>query len=90
MKIAFLPVTGGRNGGRRLQKGKKKTGRPRTKQLFLFIYLFIYLLLFRTTLMAYGGSQARGRIVALAAGLRHSHSNIRSEPCLQPTVTPDP
>uniref|UniRef100_A0A8C3W8T2 aldehyde oxidase n=1 Tax=Catagonus wagneri TaxID=51154 RepID=A0A8C3W8T2_9CETA len=28
---------------------------------------------------AYGGSQARGRIRAVAAGLRHSHSNVGSE-----------
>ena len=43
---------------------------------------------------AYGGSQARGRIGAVAAGLRQSHSsNTRSEPSLQPTpqltATPD-
>jgi len=35
--------------------------------------------------MAYGGSQARGRIGAVATGLRQSHSNTGSEPCLQPT-----
>jgi len=35
--------------------------------------------LFRATPMAYGGSQARGPIGAVAAGLRHSHSNTRSE-----------
>ena len=29
---------------------------------------------------AYGGSQARGQIRAVAAGLCHSHSNTRSEP----------
>ena len=34
---------------------------------------------------AYGGSQARSWIGATAAGLHHSHSNIRSEPPLQPT-----
>ena len=45
--------------------------------------------------MAYGGSQARGRIgaVAVAAGLDHSHSNVGSEQHLQPapqlTATPD-
>ena len=42
---------------------------------------------------AYGGSQARGRIGAVATGLRQSHSNVGSEPCLQPTpqltATPD-
>ena len=39
-------------------------------------------------------SQAKGLIRAVAAGLHHSHSNGRSEPCLQPTpqpmATPDP
>ena len=35
--------------------------------------------------MAYGGSQARDRIGATAAGLHHSCSNARSEPSLQPT-----
>ena len=35
--------------------------------------------------MPYGGSQARGLIGAVAAGLRQSHSNEGSEPCLQPT-----
>ena len=29
--------------------------------------------------MAYGGSQARGLIGAVAAGLHHSHSNVGSE-----------
>ena len=29
--------------------------------------------------MAYGGSQARGLIGAVASGLRQSHSNARSE-----------
>ena len=49
----------------------------------LFIVcLFIYLLLFRATPVAYGGSQARGRIAATVVGLRHSHSNEGSELCL--------
>ena len=30
-------------------------------------------------------SQARGLIGAAAAGVRHSHSDARSEPCLPPT-----
>ena len=37
----------------------------------LFIYLFIYCL-FRATLAAHGGSQARGHISALASSLCHS------------------
>ena len=44
-------------------------------------------------LTAYGGSQARGRIGAIAASLRQSHSNAGSEPGLRPTpqltATPD-
>ena len=40
--------------------------------------------LFMDTPTAYGSSQARGHIGAAAAGLRHSHSNARSEPCLWP------
>ena len=48
--------------------------------LFYFI-----LLLFRATPVAYGGSQARGRIGTTAAGLHHSHSNTGSEPRLWPT-----
>ena len=43
---------------------------------------------------AYGSSQARGQIGAAAAGLRHNHSNIRSELRLHPTpqlmAMPDP
>ena len=45
-------------------------------------------------LTAYGGSQAMGRMGAVAASLRHSHSNMRTEPRLQPapqlTAMPDP
>ena len=46
---------------------------------YLFIYLFIYCL-FRAAPTAYGGSQARGLIRAVATSLRHSHSKARSEP----------
>ena len=47
--------------------------------------IFCFVLFFRAVPMAYGGSQARGLIVATAAGLHHSHSNARSEPHLRPT-----
>ena len=44
--------------------------------------------------MAYGGSQDRDLIRAVAAGLHQSHSNTKSKPCLWPTpqlmATPDP
>ena len=46
---------------------------------FLLFFLFSFFL-FRVALAAHGGSQARGLIEAVAAGLQHSHSNARSEP----------
>ena len=36
--------------------------------------------------MAYGGSQVRGLIGAVAAGLPQSHSNVGSEPQLSTTL----
>ena len=51
--------------------------------LFIF-YFFVFLFLWAAP-AAYGGSQARGRIGAVATGLRQSHSNAGSEPRLQPT-----
>ena len=48
-----------------------------------FIFMFC---LFEATPVAYGGSQAKGRTGAAAAGLHHSHSNMGSEPPLQPTL----
>ena len=55
---------------------------------------FFFLLLFRAAPEAYGGSQARGRNGVRAAGLCHSHSNMGSKLCLQPTpqltATSDP
>ena len=57
----------------------------------IYFYLFC---LFGAAPLAYGGSQARGWIGAVAASLRHSHSNMGSELCLPPTpqlrVTLDP
>ena len=49
--------------------------------------LFVVGLLFLSCLFmaAYGSSQARGRIRAVATSLHHSHSSIGSEPCLRPT-----
>jgi len=63
--------------------------------LFLFFCLFFFFLLFLWAApAAYGGSQARGRIGAVATGLRQSHSNARSQPHLRPTpqlmATPNP
>ena len=59
-----------------------------------FLFLFHLFGISWATLAAYGGSQARGRIRAVAAGLHQSHSNAGSELCLQPiphlTATLDP
>ena len=56
--------------------------------------IFLAFVFFWATPMAYGGSQARGLIGAVTAGLRHSHSKARSEPHLRPTpqltARPDP
>ena len=52
---------------------------------FLFVFLFCFVLFFRAALVAFGGSQARGRIRAAAAGLHYSHSHSGFEPCLKPT-----
>ena len=41
----------------------------------LYYYCYYYYCLFRAAPTPYGGSQARGRIGAVATGLNHSHSN---------------
>ena len=46
---------------------------------------FFFFFFFRVTPAAYGGSQVRGLIRAVAAGLYHSLRNVRSKPHLQPT-----
>ena len=64
------------------------------KGILLFIYLFVFLPFLGPLPPAYGGSQARGLIRAVAVGLHQSHSNVGSEAGLQPTpqltATPDP
>ena len=63
-------------------------------QSLLYIYFFFCLFaIFWAAPAAHGGSQARGRIAAIANGLRQSHSSTGSEPRLRPTsqltATPD-
>ena len=71
-------------------------GRKRVIWVPSNLELFSSFGLFRATPIAYGGSQARGRIGAAAACLHHSHSHshARSELYLQPapqlTATLDP
>ena len=59
-----------------------------------FLFLSFFSCLFRATPSAYGGSQSRGPIGAVTAGLHHSYSNAGSEPHVQPIpqpmATPDP
>ena len=59
-----------------------------------YFILFIYFVFSRTVPVAYGGSQARGLIGAVATGLRRRHSKEGSELGLQPisqlTATLDP
>ena len=49
----------------------------------LFILFFFFFCLFRASSTAYGSSQARGQVRAVAASL--SHRNRGSELCLRPT-----
>ena len=60
---------------------------------FSFFFVFFFFAISWAAPTAYGGSQARGRIGAVATGLHQSHSNVGSEPRLQPTpqltATPD-
>ena len=66
-------------------------------QHFFLSLVFFFFCLFAISWIAptaYGGSQARGPIGAVAASLHQSHSNSGSEPSLQPTpqltAMPDP
>ena len=55
------------------------------KQFCLLYFLGLYFSsFFRAAPAAHGGSQARGRIRAIAASLYHNPSNVRSKPCLRP------
>ena len=54
--------------------------------IYLFIYLFCLFAISWVTPAAYGGSQARGLIGAVAPSLRQSHSIAGSEPRLRPTT----
>ena len=54
-------------------------------KIYLFFFFFGLFAFSRAAPMAHGGSQDRGLIGAVDAGLCHSHSNAGSEQCLQPT-----
>ena len=53
--------------------------------IFFLVFFFFFFAISWAAPAAYGGSQARGLIRAVAASLRHSHGNAGSELPLQPT-----
>ena len=57
-----------------------------TKNLFLFLFLSFVVL--GPHLQYMEVRRLGGLIGAVAAGLRHSHSNARSKPCMRPTPQP--
>ena len=78
----------------RLKKKILVLGWAADKSSLSFSKILFFFGLFRVTPSAYGGSQARGWIRAVAAGLCQSHSNARPELPLWPTqqlmAMPDP
>ena len=60
----------------------------------LFVCLFVFVFVFLGLYLRHVEVQARDQIGAEAVSLRNSHSNVGSEPCLQPILqlleTPDP
>ena len=70
-------------------KSKKQTNVAMNFKMYVFFFFFVFS---RAALAA--GSQARGPIRAIAAGLHHRDSKTRSElhlqPTPQPTAMPDP
>ena len=58
------------------KEGRKEGGRERDRKERFFS---------KATSVAYGSSQAKGQIRAVAASLHHSYSNSGSELHLQPT-----
>ena len=67
---------------------------PKENDILSQFFCFCFFCLFRAAPAAYGDSQDRGQIRAVAACLRQSHSNVGSKPRLQSTpqltATPDP
>ena len=74
-------ILGGGNGVVMEEIHKTQYANAIVLDIFFFI-IIIFFCLFRAVPSAYGGSQARSPIGAVAAGLYHSHSNVRSELCL--------
>ena len=62
---------------------------PKAALFFLSFFPFFVFCPFRATPAAYGGSQARGLIRAVAAGVHHSHAMPDLQPTLQLMARPD-
>ena len=73
------------------QEIAKKTKKKEKATIFIIVFylwplFFVPIFAFsRAATVAYGDSQARGLIRAVATGLHQSHSNAGSEPHLRPT-----
>ena len=89
--LAWEPPCAGGCGPKKTERQKKKkkvdesfylSKRSITIVRNIRFFFFFFFLLFRATPAAYSGSQARGLIGAVVAGLRQSHSNTRSVPHL--------
>ena len=55
---------------------------PLVLGIFVVVVVVVVVAISWAAPAAYGGSQARGPTGAIATGLRQSHSNAGSEPCL--------
>ena len=86
------PVSRESDDGGGAQDCQERWGRKARGVLFIYLFVCLSRFLFRAAPVTYGGSQARGPVGAVAAGLHPSHTG--SELNLPPTprlmATPDP
>ena len=62
----------------------------KNRDFFILDFVIFFSVSFRAAPTAFGSSQAKGRIRAVAASLHHSHSDAGSEPCPQLMTVLDP
>ena len=79
-KVKIIKIRAEVNERKNSQKIRKEIIKSKAVSFFSFSFCLFAVSWAAPT--AYRGSQARGRIGAAAAGLRQSHSNTGSEPCL--------
>jgi len=77
-----------------MNRQKKKYKASGLTLNFFIVFVLCVCVFSRAAYVAYGGSQAKGLIRAVATGLHQGHNNSGSEPRLRPTpqltATPDP